>query len=327
MLTVDGQAAPQPLTPPLTFRAGAGAPWRSSCRTAGRSRSTSSTASSARSTSSGSSSTSTASSRRRCRRTGRAEALKAQAVAARSYAMATRQVGAPVRRLQRHAQPGVSRRLATRIRRRPPRSTRRRGRCSSTTARSRRRSSRRRRAASPSRRRTGSARPVPYLVSVPDPFDTISPYHNWGPVPGHRQDGRLGAEAAGPDHRRQDDAQRRRPRRDDRPRSRRRTNLSVAARSCEARSGLRSTWFDVGILSLAPPVAERARRLRLAVSLSGFVRGSTGVSFEERPSATPWQTVGPVVPAADGSVKLTAKPTITTDYRLATSAAPQARCT
>src|SRR5665213_2825414 len=24
---------------------------------------------------------------------------------------------------------------------------------------------------------------VPYLVSVPDPFDTISPYHDWGPVP------------------------------------------------------------------------------------------------------------------------------------------------
>ena len=24
--------------------------------------------------------------------------------------------------------------------------------------------------------------PVPYLVSVPDPYDTISPYHDWGPV-------------------------------------------------------------------------------------------------------------------------------------------------
>jgi hypothetical protein len=26
-------------------------------------------------------------------------------------------------------------------------------------------------------------KPVPYLVSVPDPYDTLSPYHNWGPVP------------------------------------------------------------------------------------------------------------------------------------------------
>jgi hypothetical protein len=47
----------------------------------------------------------------------------------------------------------------------------------------------------------------------------------------------------------------------------------------------------------------------------------SGVSFEERPSATQWQAVSTVVPAADGSVKLTARPTITTDYRLATSVA------
>jgi stage II sporulation protein D len=26
-----------------------------------------------------------------------------------------------------------------------------------------------------------SSPPVPYLVSVPDPYDTLSPYHNWGP--------------------------------------------------------------------------------------------------------------------------------------------------
>src|SRR5437868_707706 len=25
--------------------------------------------------------------------------------------------------------------------------------------------------------------PVPYLVAVPDPYDVLSPYHNWGPVP------------------------------------------------------------------------------------------------------------------------------------------------
>ena len=24
--------------------------------------------------------------------------------------------------------------------------------------------------------------PVPYLVSVPDPWDTYSPYHDWGPI-------------------------------------------------------------------------------------------------------------------------------------------------
>ena len=27
-----------------------------------------------------------------------------------------------------------------------------------------------------------SSPPVPYLVSVPDPYDTLSPYHDWGPL-------------------------------------------------------------------------------------------------------------------------------------------------
>ena len=35
--------------------------------------------------------------------------------------------------------------------------------------------------------RTASAqdvwgKPVPYLVSVPDPYDSISPHHDWGPL-------------------------------------------------------------------------------------------------------------------------------------------------
>src|SRR4029077_14842656 len=25
-------------------------------------------------------------------------------------------------------------------------------------------------------------KPIPYLVSVADPYDTLSPYHDWGPV-------------------------------------------------------------------------------------------------------------------------------------------------
>ena len=27
-----------------------------------------------------------------------------------------------------------------------------------------------------------SSKPTPYLVSVPDPYDTLSPYHDWGPL-------------------------------------------------------------------------------------------------------------------------------------------------
>ena len=64
----------------------------------------------ARSTPWRSSSTCTASSRPRCRTTWPAEALKAQAVAARSYALAQRKTTGAVRPLPRHAQPGVRRR-------------------------------------------------------------------------------------------------------------------------------------------------------------------------------------------------------------------------
>ena len=110
------------------------------------------------------------------------EALKAQAVAARSYALAVRKTHGAVRRLSRHAQPGV----------------RRRERGEPGDDRGRRRDRRRR----PDLRREdrddvlllhvgrphrGDQRrlevgPVPYLVSVTDPYDSLSPYHDWGPL-------------------------------------------------------------------------------------------------------------------------------------------------
>jgi hypothetical protein len=98
-------------------------------------------------------------------------------------------------------------------------------------------------------------------------------------------------------------------------------DLPVSGTKLRGALGLRSTWFDVGIFSLAPPVPNAPVVYGSTVSLSGVIRGVSGVSFEQRPSATPWQTVAPVVPAPDGSVQLTAKPTVTTDYRLATTAA------
>ena len=115
-----------------------------------------------------------------------AAALEAQAVAARSYALAS--LG-PVVTAQ-HVRPL----LATRAARSTAGSTAEtpadeRGRHGdgapgrrSTTARSRRRYF-----SSSSGGQTVSAAeaigtPVPYLVSVPDPYDTLSPHHDWGPV-------------------------------------------------------------------------------------------------------------------------------------------------
>ena len=114
-----------------------------------------------------------------------AEALEAQAVAARTYALARLTAGrhgAHLRRLRRHAQPGLRRHrgrdargLEGGRRDRPPRR-------SSTAARSITAYY-----SSSSGGRTVSAAeafgtPVPYLVSVADPYDTLSPNHDWGPV-------------------------------------------------------------------------------------------------------------------------------------------------
>ena len=124
-----------------------------------------------------------ASSRTRCRRRWHAEALKAQAVAARSYAMVSRKTRRIFDLYPDTREPGLRRRRRRRTRARTPRSTRPRDRSSCTTGRSRGRSSTRPPAG---RRRTirhvwtgGTA--YPYLVSVPDPYDTLSPYHHWGP--------------------------------------------------------------------------------------------------------------------------------------------------
>jgi stage II sporulation protein D len=319
LLAVDGQATPQPLPAPLTFRAGAGAPLTLKLPYRGQIQ------------------VDVVDGKLRAidvvgleqylygvvpsemPSNWSAEALKAQAVAARSYAMATRQVGAPYdvfgdTRSQMylglsHEDPASSAavdatkgqvlyfgdKVATTY-------------FSSTSG----------GVTESAADWVGTS--VPYLVSVPDPFDSISPYHNWGPVPvtgkavvsalklkGPITDVKTTRNAAGRVATVDVFAQA--------------GDLPIAGTKLRGALGLRSTWFDVGILSLALPSPNPPVAYGSTVSFGGFIRGVSGVSFEQRPSATPWQTVAPVAPAADGSVRLTARPTITTDYRLATPTA------
>jgi stage II sporulation protein D len=165
---------------------------------------------------------------------------------------------------------------------------------------------------------TGTA--LPYLVSVPDPYDDISPYHNWGPVPitaqtiskalkltGPITDATTVANAAG--------------------RVGKLTlvmplaPMTVAAAALRSAIGLRSTWFTVGVMSLSAPLPTAPVAYGSALTLVGMLRGVQGVTLEQRPSGGTWQPVGPV---ASGALKLTQRPTITTDYRLATAAAAAA---
>ena len=162
---------------------------------------------------------------------------------------------------------------------------------------------------------TGTA--LPYLVSVPDPYDDISPYHNWGPVPVTAQTISKALKVTGPIT----DATTVMN-----PAGRvGKLNLmtplapqTVSAATLRSAIGLRSTWFTVGVMSLSAPLPSAPVLFGSPLTLGGMVRGVSNVTLEERPLGGTWQSVGPV---ASGALKLTQKPAMTTDYRLATGTA------
>jgi len=165
---------------------------------------------------------------------------------------------------------------------------------------------------------TGKA--VPYLVSVADPYDDISPYHNWGPTPVTAQaiakalkldspvtDATPVANAAGRVGR-LDFVTAVEP-------------VTVPGTTLRTALGLRSTWFTFGVMSLTTPVPSTPVTYGSPTTLTGTVRGVAGVTLEQRPTGGSWEAVGPV---AGVSLKLVQRPTITTDYRIATPAAAAA---
>ncbi len=160
--------------------------------------------------------------------------------------------------------------------------------------------------------------PVPYLVSVDDPYDTISPHHRWGPFV--ISPGRLGR-VLGPPGQLMD------VRTTKGPSGRVKTVTAVGSRGESTMTGsdvrralgLRSTWFRIGVLSLATPKAAVTFGGR--VSLSGVARSLPAVQLERREQGAPWQPLGAVARGPNGSVNVAAKPRATTDYRLASGSA------
>jgi stage II sporulation protein D len=158
----------------------------------------------------------------------------------------------------------------------------------------------------------------PYLVSVQDPYDTISPYHDWGPVP---VTARTLGQTLGVAGRVVDATVKRNSSR--RVKTLKVTSLSGGADHAVSVSGattatalaLRSTWFSVGVLSLQPPAPNPKVAAGTSVTLSGVVRGVEGVVVQRRSGGGTWQQLKSIVP---GTFSLTVKPETTTDYRLAT---------
>jgi SpoIID/LytB domain protein len=158
-----------------------------------------------------------------------------------------------------------------------------------------------------------TGKPVPYLVSVPDPYDTYSPNHDWGPVlfdaaqvatalavPGLSE---LQTVVGPSQHVRTVTAL-----------GSSGSPVVLTGNTIRTDLGLRSTWFDVGWLSLSPspsPIGFGG-----AVTLSGVVSGVAGVSLEGRPAGGKWQPVAGLPSVLSGSFSVVVRPDVTTQYRL-----------
>jgi hypothetical protein len=81
---------------------------------------------------------------------------------------------------------------------------------------------------------------------------------------------------------------------------------------------LRSTWFRIGVLSLANPDAPVTFGKK--VSLSGLARSLPSVRLDQRLAGSGWQQIRPVSPGPGGVVTIRTKPQVPTDYRLTSGA-------
>ncbi|HZC30024.1 MAG TPA: SpoIID/LytB domain-containing protein [Gaiellaceae bacterium] len=169
--------------------------------------------------------------------------------------------------------------------------------------------------------------PLPYLVAVADPYDAISPFHDWGPVPvtAAQLAKKLKVQGTITDATTTLNASGRVASLDllsMLPSSSVPTSTQVLASTVAGALGLRSTWFGIGVLALQPPPAGTVVTYGASIQLNGTIRGLSGVALEERTGASsPWFSAGAIAPASDGTVQLTETPTVTTDYRLAISTA------
>ncbi len=154
---------------------------------------------------------------------------------------------------------------------------------------------------------------IPYLVSVPDPYDTLSPYHHWGPVavragvaarrlgvPGLTE---LRPVPAG-------------------GRAREVVAIGLAGEVTLPATGvrraleLRSTWLRVGLLRLARPSGAIAPGAQTV--LTGAVRDVDGAILEQRAPGADWEPGPDLELQADGSFSVAVAPSGTTQYRLST---------
>jgi stage II sporulation protein D len=154
--------------------------------------------------------------------------------------------------------------------------------------------------------------PVPYLVSVPDPDDRLSPHHRWGPVVlAAPKVARLLGVPSAVDLRTV-------------PVSGRAKEIVVQTRTGERRVpsstfrralDLRSTWVTIGVLSLSRPAGMGAAGSPL--TLTGTARQVKGpIELQSKVGGRAWSDGIGVDLDADRSFAIDVVPEVTTQYRL-----------
>ncbi|MDQ2984574.1 MAG: SpoIID/LytB domain-containing protein [Actinomycetota bacterium] len=155
--------------------------------------------------------------------------------------------------------------------------------------------------------------PIPYLKSVADPYDSISPHHTWGPfritpgalarrlhVPGRLVSVDIAAARSG------------------RVKNVIATGsggqVTLSGSDVKSALGLRSTWFRIASLLLTPPEEPVVYGLRQ--TLTGLAGGVRAATLQRRSYGGSWRPAATVRPAGDGTVKRSVAPRISTDYRL-----------
>ncbi len=167
--------------------------------------------------------------------------------------------------------------------------------------------------------RTASAadvfgRTIPYLVSRPDPWDKASPYFRWGPVVlGARTvQSKLGVEARVVDASGV-------PTPSGRIRSLTVTTTagpeSIPASLVRTALGLRSTWITVGVLRLDRP-AVGAVTFGGSTRLAGIARAVGTPRLASSADGSTWLNAGGVTTDTTGAVTVDVSPRRTTRYRL-----------
>jgi stage II sporulation protein D len=164
--------------------------------------------------------------------------------------------------------------------------------------------------------------PLPYLVSVDDPYDTISPHHDWGPISftatelkarlGNRAPAEITGLQVNPS-----------------PSGRAASvtlqgpngQTEVSGWDMRIALGLRSTWFTVD-----GSAALRASASRVVygdrVRLTAVARDVGEVVLERRPAGGSWTLARRLTPGKRGNVSVTVRPKVTTTYRLRLDGSP-----